>query len=125
MLQGFTQRGQVLGAAAGPGANTQFVAVDVRDARTSLGAFVGRIRWDDALYTIPRPMSYTVKHHVTMYVGGERSWAHQAIRTHGQREHTAPFERVLREHRTLLFIDEQRSDLHNVTLQFSVGPRFN
>jgi hypothetical protein len=50
-LQGYTQRGQILGAAIGPGASSQWIAVDWLPRRWQLGAFIGRIRWDnDAMY---------------------------------------------------------------------------
>ncbi len=45
--QGFTERGQVLGAAIGPGSSSQWLAGDVLGASWKLGAFVGRIRNDN------------------------------------------------------------------------------
>jgi hypothetical protein len=45
--QGYTHEGQVLGAAIGPGANSQWLAADYLAGRWSLGLFGGRIRWDD------------------------------------------------------------------------------
>ena len=52
--QGYTQRGQVIGAAIGPGASSQWLAVDYFAPAWRFGAFAGRIRWDDdALYTFP------------------------------------------------------------------------
>jgi hypothetical protein len=52
--QGYTQRGKVIGAAVGPGASSQWFAVDYFAPTWRFGAFAGRIRWDDdALYTFP------------------------------------------------------------------------
>jgi len=52
--QGYTNRGQVIGAAIGPGASSQWVAVDYFAQRWSTGVFASRIRWDgDALYRFP------------------------------------------------------------------------
>ena len=126
VLQGFTQRGQILGAAVGPGANSQWLAMDVRDSLLSLGIFVGRIRWDDdALYTIARPNGNGLcKHDVSLFVGA------RASRLMSRLELSASLNA---QHRLnayygstgLCFIDEQRSDRHNLTLQFSVGPRFH
>jgi hypothetical protein len=49
--QGFTHRGQVVGAAIGPGSSSQWIAVDYLTADRSAGVFVGRIRWHtDAFY---------------------------------------------------------------------------
>jgi len=52
--QGYTQRGQVLGAAIGPGASSQWMAVDYFAPTWRVGVFGGRVRWDDdALYSFP------------------------------------------------------------------------
>lgn len=52
--QGYTNRGQVIGAAIGPGASSQWLAVDYFAPRWQAGVFASRIRWDgEALYTFP------------------------------------------------------------------------
>ena len=49
--QGYTQRGQTIGAAIGPGGSSEWLAVDEIHPRAQLGVFVGRIRWEEgALY---------------------------------------------------------------------------
>jgi len=49
--QGLTQRGQVLGAAIGPGGSSQWLAIDYFRAQWSAGGFLARTRWDnDALF---------------------------------------------------------------------------
>jgi hypothetical protein len=66
--QGFTHRGQVLGAAIGPGSSSQWVAVDYFAPRRSVGVYVSRIRWyTDAFYRQidPRP----ARRDVTFLVG--------------------------------------------------------
>ena len=45
--QGLTQRGQVLGAAIGPGGSSQWLALDYFRDRWSAGGFLTRIRWDN------------------------------------------------------------------------------
>lgn len=45
--QGFTQRGEVLGAAIGPGSSGQWLAGDVFAPSWRLGGFVGRTRYDN------------------------------------------------------------------------------
>ncbi|MDP9349514.1 MAG: hypothetical protein M3P24_10310 [Gemmatimonadota bacterium] len=53
--QGYTHRGQSLGAAIGPGSSSQWNAADYLKARWQLGAFVGRVRWDtDAFHNTVR-----------------------------------------------------------------------
>jgi hypothetical protein len=52
--QGYTNQGQVLGAAIGPGASSQWLAVDYIAPRWQAGLFASRIRWNgEALYTFP------------------------------------------------------------------------
>jgi hypothetical protein len=54
VLQGYTNLGQVIGAAIGPGASSQWVAVDYLAPRWHAGVFASRTRWDgEALYTFP------------------------------------------------------------------------
>jgi len=54
--QGYTQKGQPLGAAIGPGASSQSLAADYVGRNWALGAFAERIRWnEDAHSLIPYP----------------------------------------------------------------------
>lgn len=56
---GYTQRGQVVGAAIGPGASSQWIAADYVTTKRSFGVFVGRIRWDnDAYYRQPTSIAH-------------------------------------------------------------------
>jgi hypothetical protein len=61
---GYTHRGQVLGAAIGPGSSSQWLAVDLLRDAWSAGVYAGRIRWNtDAYYLQPTsvtPSSYDV-----------------------------------------------------------------
>jgi hypothetical protein len=67
-VQGFTQRGQVLGAAIGPGSSSQFLAADWMAKRWQAGVFLGRTRTEnDALYRLPFPLN--TQHDVTIYSG--------------------------------------------------------
>jgi hypothetical protein len=45
--QGFTNAGETLGAAIGPGASSQWLAGDVFSRDWRLGAYLQRIRWDN------------------------------------------------------------------------------
>jgi hypothetical protein len=68
--QGYTQRGQVIGAAIGPGASSQWIAGDYLARDWQLGLFLGRIRWDnDAYYLTQEP--YPLDHDVSV-LGGLR-----------------------------------------------------
>jgi hypothetical protein len=65
--QGYTQRGQMIGAAIGP-SSSQFIAVDYFTRQWQLGSYLGRIRWEnDALYREAIPTLF--KHDVTVLSG--------------------------------------------------------
>ena len=67
--QGYTQRGQPLGAAIGPGGSSQWLAVDRLASRWSVGLQLGRIRWEnDVYYTQPTGVAY-FSHDVSTLVG--------------------------------------------------------
>jgi hypothetical protein len=51
--QGFTEQGQVLGAAIGPGSSSQWIAGDFFGAPWRVGAFAGRIRTDNGVLFEP------------------------------------------------------------------------
>jgi hypothetical protein len=66
--QGYTQDGQVIGAAIGPGASSQWLAFDFLGRVWRYGAFVGRTRVEDeVLYQQPDPRYF--RHDVTVYSG--------------------------------------------------------
>lgn len=70
--QGYTHRGQLLGASIGPGSQSQWLALDRFDHRGRVGAFVQRIRFDDDMYWT---------YYITNAVGGNRR--HQTELTTG------------------------------------------
>ncbi|PYO94567.1 MAG: hypothetical protein DMD62_04815 [Gemmatimonadetes bacterium] len=72
--QGYTQRGQVIGAAIGPAASTQWLAWDYVAPRWRAGLFVGRIRWDDdALFLTPGAADEKRLLHDVSVFGGARA----------------------------------------------------
>ena len=48
--QGYTHKGQILGASIGPGASSQWLALDRLASTWSAGVFASRIRWDTAAW---------------------------------------------------------------------------
>ena len=66
--EGYTHRGQLLGAAVGPGASAQWFATDLIAPRGSVGVVLGRVRWEnDALYAQRDPNFF--RHDVTTLLG--------------------------------------------------------
>ncbi|HEX2187627.1 MAG TPA: capsule assembly Wzi family protein [Longimicrobiaceae bacterium] len=67
--QGYTHRGQVVGAAIGPGASSQWLAGDYLGRGWQLGAFGGRIRWENNVYYTDFAEFAEVGHDVSVLAG--------------------------------------------------------
>ena len=76
--QGYTQRGQIIGAAIGPGGSSQWVAADYLGRMWRFGGFFGRMRVEDEVM-YRRPGARFSHHDVTVYsgarVGARFPWA--------------------------------------------------
>jgi len=51
--QGFTNRGETLGASIGPGASSQWLAGEVFSRRWRIGPYLSRVRWDNGVLYEP------------------------------------------------------------------------
>lgn len=75
VIQGFTQMGQALGAAIGPGASSQWLGIDFVDPFWSFGLNVGRIRWNEDIHStfgFPAYQGYCI-HDVSVFPGARAS----------------------------------------------------
>lgn len=71
---GYTNRGEVVGAAVGPGGSGQFLAGDWLKGDGRVGLFLGRVRWaDDAYYDTPGSKVSTYRGHDVSVFGGARA----------------------------------------------------
>jgi Capsule assembly protein Wzi len=71
VIQGYTNRGEPIGASIGPGASSQWFALDYLKPAWRFGAFLGRIRWNEDVHSnfgFPVPRAYC-NHDVTLYSG--------------------------------------------------------
>ncbi|MDA1095666.1 MAG: hypothetical protein O3B84_00185 [Chloroflexi bacterium] len=81
--QGLTHRGQVLGAAIGPGGSSQWLAVDYLRERWSAGGFLARTRWDnDALFRQTNANFF--KHDFSLMTGVRGSFTLGDVEVHGE-----------------------------------------
>ncbi|HXT16670.1 MAG TPA: capsule assembly Wzi family protein [Gemmatimonadaceae bacterium] len=71
VAQGYTQRGQAIGAAIGPGGSSQLVAVDYMPARWDVGLFAERIRWNNDVYYL-QPSGFSFFAQDVSVMGGLR-----------------------------------------------------
>jgi hypothetical protein len=85
--EGYTQRGQLIGAGTGPGSSAQWIGTDLITSSNAVGLVLGRIRWEnDALYDQSNANFF--RHDVSTLVGirarrrlqlvdvrGEATWA--------------------------------------------------
>jgi hypothetical protein len=117
--QGYTQRGQVVGAAIGPGASSQWFALDRLTGSHDLGVFVGRIRWDqDAYYVQPTSVVYFA-FDVSVFSGIRGGWRHFGREIYAelwsQRRYNYLFQNSLHG-----FSRDAAFDKRNITLRFRV-----
>ncbi|MQA92762.1 MAG: hypothetical protein GEU90_21495 [Gemmatimonas sp.] len=80
VLQGYTHRGRVLGAAIGPGASSQWFAADLHAPTYEVGLFLGRIRWENDAFFDAQVAPFIFDHDVSVF-GGVRGgyrlgWGH-------------------------------------------------
>jgi hypothetical protein len=122
VIQGYTNRGEMLGAAIGPGASSQFLAVDYLRPTWRLGTFAGRIRWNEDVHSnfgFPAYASYC-NHDVSIYAGLRGAKVGRAgtittdltfqnrLNAFFQNAGGCPYDR--------------RVDIHNTTLSVSITP---
>lgn len=75
VIQGYTQMGQSLAAAIGPGASGQWLAADYLEPNWSFGLTAGRIRWNEDIHSIsgfPLYLGYC-SHDVSVFPGARAS----------------------------------------------------
>lgn len=71
--QGFTHRGQLLGAGIGPGSDAQIIGADVFDAWGRIGGYIQRIRYDDDAYYANFSKHFAFHGHDAELTGGARA----------------------------------------------------
>ncbi|MGH7483257.1 MAG: capsule assembly Wzi family protein [Longimicrobiales bacterium] len=118
-VQGYTHRGQVIGAATGPGSNSQFLALDFLREDWLAGVFGGRIRWEnDVLHAM---QGGPQNHDVSVYGG---------VRGAGQAGgYTLGLELAIMDRYDFLFQNESINfdadfavDKHNIFVKLQVVP---
>ncbi|MGV3710373.1 MAG: capsule assembly Wzi family protein [Gemmatimonas sp.] len=79
VVQGFTHRGQMLGAAIGPGSSSQWIGLDLFGQQFRVGGFLSRIRWDNATLWTPI-VPQTKNEDVSLMAGLNGSLTYRGIR---------------------------------------------
>jgi Capsule assembly protein Wzi len=71
VIQGYTNRGEVIGASIGPGASSQWLAMDYIHPSWRFGAYGGRIRWNEDVHSTANFPVYVgyCSHDVSLYPG--------------------------------------------------------
>jgi hypothetical protein len=74
VIQGYTNQGQALGAAIGPGSSSQYLAWDYLPTTWRAGVYAGRIRWNEDMRSVYNWPSYLeFCNHDVSYYGGVRT----------------------------------------------------
>lgn len=117
---GFTTRGQPLGAAIGPGSQSQWAALDYFARRWDAGLFAQRVRHqNDALYRVPAPNTF--RNDVSLaggFRGGVRAAGVDARATLTATRRL----NYLFQNGTFNYLGIGSVDVHNLTLAVSLAP---
>jgi hypothetical protein len=119
VVQGFTQQGQVLGAAGGPASSSQWIAGDLFARRWRFGVFANRIRWDNAALFSPSTPTFR-RQDVTMSGGARGSWSWAGLTMSASLEHATRFNYLYQSY-ILSPLSFAGIDLVNNTLSFSIS----
>ncbi len=120
--QGYTQRGQLIGAATGPGSSAQFLAFDYIVPRWQFGVFAGRTRWDeDAL--IRQFFPNTARHDVSIYSGVRGGWRQPTFDVWGELAVSRRLNYLFQDDAFHAGTPRQAIDVQNVTLTLRFDPR--
>lgn len=120
--QGYTHLGQPIGAGIGPGASSQWAAIDYLFLdRSMLGLFANRIRWDNAAFYAAGVHSF-VDHDVSILVGAR---ARHAVRGFdlAAELYTGTRLNYLFQNEDRSFNDDRHVDIRNHSLRLTVTPR--
>lgn len=74
VVQGYTQRGQNIGAATGPGSSSQWLALDYLWKGGALGVSFTRIRWDNSAFYVQPTGTRFSAHDVSVLAGLRGEW---------------------------------------------------
>lgn len=71
VIQGYTNRGEIIGASIGPGASSQWLGLDYLKPDWRVGAIAGRIRWNEDVHSTANFPIYVAycNHDVSIYPG--------------------------------------------------------
>jgi hypothetical protein len=119
---GYTQRGQVIGAAIGPGGSSQFLGFDFIRPSWRGGVELGRIRWEDESYYRQLTGLLSYRHHdVSLFAGVRGSMVLMGNDLSGGLTFTHR-NNFLFQSADIIHYDSA-FDMQNVTLRLTVAPR--
>ena len=119
---GYTQRGRVIGAMIGPGGQAQHLALDRREGSWSVGALLGRIRWNNEQY-YRRPSSVLSFAHDVSIFTGVRGWRrvgpyHLSAELIREKRMNYLFQSAVQG-----YGEDHTFDVSNTSLRFAITPR--
>jgi hypothetical protein len=114
--QGYTHRGQLLGAPIGPGSDAQFVGVDVLRAKQMLGFYAARTRFNNDIYYDRYAERYTYAgHDVELTLGLRGGGVYRHVQLVGE------LARSSRRNRAFLGLQDQTGLTKESNITFNLG----
>lgn len=120
--QGYTQRGEVIGAATGPGSSSQWLGVDLFRPRWTVGLNGGRTRYEDEAYYFQATGNTGRSHDVALFAGMRAGAEWQRLSLHGLVQRTRRLN-YLFQTSTAGFAFDNRFDVWNTTLNVELAYR--
>ncbi len=118
--QGFTQRGQMLGAAIGPGASSQWLAGELFAKNWRIGPYLERIRWDNG--TLEEPIvPFFKRQDVTMLAGLRAGGSWRDVDLLVDFAHAARFNYLFQAYVVGIGVETAGIDLINNTLSVTLS----
>jgi hypothetical protein len=123
VVHGYTQRGRTIGAAIGPGASSQWLALRYERPRGGFGLSLGRIRWDnDAYYAQPAGRTFAA-HDVSLLTGLTALLRLPGADLDGELTRETRLNYLFQNIPTTTSASKDAVDVHNLVLRFRVTPR--
>lgn len=121
VVQGYTNRGRVIGAAIGPGASSQWFAADWFAPRWRLGLFANRIRWENDAY-YHQATGFAFLAHDVSFVGGVRASIDAPFGAVDLQWTAGKRYNYLFQNESETFYAERAIDVPNHTLELTLSP---
>jgi capsule assembly protein Wzi len=121
--QGYTQRGQIVGAAVGPGGSGQFLGVDRMRPTWYAGVVFGRVRWNNEQYYRRPTGNLHLVHDVSLFSGLRGAYRVQRFDLSGELISEKRINYLFQSNIQGGFGEDHTFDIRNTSVRIALTPR--